>query len=97
MMISQKTSLLLFELRFTIDHNGGNTNSWEKSQETKQVIEMLAETRISKSVRLVSCHTQSKGDDNNGRGCEGDTSGQARSNVDVFVTHFAGDSAAWRR
>jgi hypothetical protein len=89
--------LVLFRLYLTIDHNGRDTNGREKSKETKEVVEMLAEAYIPRLDCLVCCHTQSKGDTKNGRGCEGDTSGQARSNVDIFVAHIAGDAANWRR
>jgi hypothetical protein len=84
-------------LYLTIDHNGGNTDSWEKSKETKEVIEVLAETHISRFDGLLSCYTQSKSDSKHSYDGEGNTSGQARSNIDVFVTHFAGDAANWRR
>ena len=64
-----------------------------KSKETEEVVEMLAESRISGFDGLLCCYTHSKGDCNDSRGCEDDTSDQARSNIDVFVTHFANDAA----
>lgn len=92
-IVSQEISLVLVGLCLTIDHNGRDTNGWEKSKETEEVVEMLAESRISGFDGLLCCYTHSKGDSNDSRGCEDDTSDQARSNVDVLVTHFADDAA----
>lgn len=74
--------------RLTIDQNSGDTDGRNKSEETEEVVEVLAETRLSVFDGLLCCYTQSQDNKEDGQDGKSDASGKARGNVDVCVRHL---------
>ena len=79
--------------RLTIDENSGDADGWDESEEAEEVVEMLAETRLSAFGGLLCRYADSQDDEKDSQDGKSDTSGEARGNVDVCVTHLGGGIA----